>query len=68
MKRIIGPPDFFDILPVHRPKKVENHCPREQLQNMMQSMTSYEVVYISQRDLVLSLKYVARFCLSKVKS
>ena len=42
--------------------------PREQLQNMMQSMTSFEVVYIRQRDLVSSLKYVTRFCLSRVRS
>ena len=35
---------------------------------MMQSMTSYKEVYISQCALVSSLKYVSRFCLSKVRT
>ena len=34
--------------------------PRQRLQNMMRSMTSYEVVYIRQRGLVSSLKYATR--------
>ena len=42
--------------------------PGEWLQNMMQCMTSFEVVYMRQRNLVSLLKYVTRFCLSRVRS
>ena len=42
--------------------------PRQRLQNMMRSMTSYEVVYIRQRGLVSSLKCATRFYLSRVRS